>query len=225
VHTRRIISGKSSWASAVEISLSGNPKAVAQRSVGDLLPPLRGGREPDAAALHPARRQFGLLQLPERSTEYMFIRVSVGSALADQARAVERRTARQLRTIDVGLTPLSQVVGDARAADTPAMTTTAAVAEESSPPERSRSTIFGLDRLFAPRYGPPVSELTKWHSAFERGRRAPARRSRGSVDGAGSLPAPIAARLKLALDQRPCWPGRREQPNCWRVGSPTSTSR
>jgi hypothetical protein len=88
----------------------------------DLLQPLRRRREPDAAALDPARWHVGLLEPP---VEVDGVHVHpgecrVGAQLADQPRTVERRPARQLGAVDeddVGQTALGEVVGDACTAD------------------------------------------------------------------------------------------------------------
>ena len=88
----------------------------------DLLQPLRRRGELDAAALDPARRVLGLLQL---AVELDGVHVHpgqgrVGAQLPDQTGGVEGRPAGELVAVDqhdIGLAELGQVVGDAGAAD------------------------------------------------------------------------------------------------------------
>ena len=176
--------------------MSGNPKAVAQL-ICRRISCIRSGE--DASRMPPHSTQpggmFGLLQLP---VEVDRVHVHpgerrVGAQLADQARAVKRRTARQLRTIDehdIGLAPLGQVVGDARAADTPTDDhDRCSRTEESSP----LSVVAGNFRS-----RPLIRRAAHGSGAVTRQR---VKRSE---------PAPrhlVAARLQLALDQLPMLAG------------------
>jgi hypothetical protein len=89
--------------------------------VADLLEPLRRGRQPDAAALDPARGVLGALQ-PAVELDGVGVHPGqrrVSAQLADQSGGVERRAAGQLGAFEdqhVALATLGQVVGNAGSA-------------------------------------------------------------------------------------------------------------